>query len=74
MNHGTCDFSPPPYSAADQRFADMSETQSAAKISVYLQTFCGTKSLPFHIGEHKRVAIKVIDPRGNEVMRVHSLA
>jgi adenine-specific DNA-methyltransferase len=36
--------------------------------------FSGTKSLPFHIGEHKRVAIKVIDPRGNEVMRVHSLA
>jgi adenine-specific DNA-methyltransferase len=35
--------------------------------------FSGTKSLPFHPGEHKRVAIKVIDPRGNEVMRVHSL-
>jgi adenine-specific DNA-methyltransferase len=35
--------------------------------------FSGTKSLPFHIGEHKRVAIKVIDPRGNEVMRVHGL-
>lgn len=35
--------------------------------------FSGTKSLPFHIGEHKRVAIKVIDPRGNEVMRVHNL-
>jgi adenine-specific DNA-methyltransferase len=37
------------------------------------EAFSGTKSLPFHIGEHKRVAIKVIDPRGNEVMRVHSL-
>ncbi len=35
--------------------------------------FSGTKSLPFHSGEHKRVAIKVIDPRGNEVMRVHNL-
>ena len=30
----------------------------------------GTVSLPFAAGEHKRVAVKVIDPRGNEVMRV----
>ena len=33
----------------------------------------GTESLPFTAGEHGRVAIKVIDPRGNEVMRVHDL-
>lgn len=38
------------------------------------EAFSGTKSLPFHIGEHRRVAIKVIDPRGNEVMRVHNLS
>jgi adenine-specific DNA-methyltransferase len=30
----------------------------------------GTTSLPFRPGVHKRVAVKVIDPRGNEVMRV----
>lgn len=35
--------------------------------------FSGTESLPFPAGPHKRVAIKVIDPRGNEVMRVHRL-
>jgi adenine-specific DNA-methyltransferase len=33
----------------------------------------GTVSLPFPAGEHKRIAVKVIDTRGNEVMRVHSL-
>jgi len=33
----------------------------------------GTTSLPFPPGEHKRVAVKVIDPRGNEVMRVHQM-
>ncbi len=33
----------------------------------------GTVSLPFPIGPHKRIAVKVIDPRGNEVMRVHKL-
>jgi len=33
----------------------------------------GTVSLPFPAGQHHRVAIKVIDPRGNEVMAVHRL-
>jgi len=33
----------------------------------------GTESLPFPPGERRRVAVKVIDPRGNEVMRVHGL-
>jgi adenine-specific DNA-methyltransferase len=33
----------------------------------------GTVSLPFPAGKNKRVAVKVIDPRGNEVMRVHRL-
>ena len=33
----------------------------------------GTVSLPFPAGRHERVAIKVIDPRGNEVLRVHRL-
>jgi adenine-specific DNA-methyltransferase len=33
----------------------------------------GTVSLPFPAGKHKAVAVKVIDPRGNEVMRVDRL-
>jgi adenine-specific DNA-methyltransferase len=33
----------------------------------------GTTSLPFPAGKHKRVAVKVMDPRGNEVMRVQRL-
>lgn len=37
------------------------------------EAFSGTESLPFPAGEHKCVAVKVIDPRGNEVMRVHDL-
>ncbi|MBM3187423.1 MAG: DUF559 domain-containing protein [Chloroflexi bacterium] len=35
--------------------------------------FSGTRSLPFGAGTHKRIAVKVIDPRGNEVMRVMGL-
>ena len=33
----------------------------------------GTVSFPFKPGEHKRIAVKVIDFRGNEVMRVMPL-
>ena len=35
--------------------------------------FSGTESLPFPRGGHGRAAVKVIDPRGNEVMSVHNL-
>jgi adenine-specific DNA-methyltransferase len=35
--------------------------------------FSGMRSLPFEAGKHKRIAVKVIDPRGNEVMRVVNL-
>ena len=34
----------------------------------------GQVSLPFKAGEHKRAAVKVIDPRGNEVMKVIRLS
>jgi len=37
------------------------------------EVFSGTESLPFPLGKHRCVAVKVIDPRGNEVMRVHKL-
>ena len=37
------------------------------------EMFSGTESLPFPAGKHACVAVKVIDPRGNEVMRVHNL-
>jgi adenine-specific DNA-methyltransferase len=36
------------------------------------EALSGTTSLPFAAGKHKCVAVKVIDPRGNEVMRVHT--
>ena len=37
------------------------------------EAFSGTRSLPFPVGENRRVAVKVIDPRGNEVMKIHDL-
>ena len=34
----------------------------------------GTTSAPFEAGEHRQVAVKVIDDRGNELLVVQSLA
>ena len=35
--------------------------------------FTQTESLPFKPGKHRCAAVKVIDPRGNEAMRLHHL-
>lgn len=37
------------------------------------EAYKGTVSIPFKAGKHKRIAVKVIDPRGNEVMAVARL-
>lgn len=37
------------------------------------EALSGTTSLPFPPGKHNRIAVKVIDPRGNEVMAVERL-
>lgn len=37
------------------------------------EAYYGTVSLPFEPGEHNRIAVKVIDPRGNEAMAIRSL-
>jgi adenine-specific DNA-methyltransferase len=45
---------------------------SAANSDAF-EAFKGTTSIPFPSGKFKRVAVKVIDPRGNEVMAVRVL-
>jgi adenine-specific DNA-methyltransferase len=45
----------------------------ALKGSIDVSSFTGILSLPFPKGQHGRAAVKVIDPRGNEVMKVVDL-
>lgn len=45
---------------------------SQADLEVF-KTLNGTVSIPFKVGKYKRVAVKVIDPRGNEVMTIARL-
>jgi adenine-specific DNA-methyltransferase len=46
---------------------------SSADASAF-EALQGTVSIPFKPGHHQRIAVKVIDPRGNEVMAIASLA
>jgi adenine-specific DNA-methyltransferase len=45
----------------------------AAADSEAFEAFDGTQSLPFAVGKYERIAVKVIDPRGNEVMAIWKL-
>ena len=50
--------------------------QRALRASIDPEAFAqmrGTKSFPFKAGKHQRIAVKVIDFRGNEVVRIMSL-
>ena len=50
----------------------MDSIRSGADLEAF-DKFAGTESLPFRTGKYKRIAVKVIDPRGNEVMAVRQL-
>lgn len=39
-----------------------------------MERFRSTLSLPFELGEHKKIAVKVIDQRGNEVIAMRDLS
>ncbi|HJT35101.1 MAG TPA: site-specific DNA-methyltransferase, partial [Pirellulales bacterium] len=60
----------PDRSAWDKLARALGDVVDAAAFAAY----SGTVSLPFAAGEHRRVAVKAIDPRGNEVMQTHILA
>jgi adenine-specific DNA-methyltransferase len=48
-------------------------SDDGSRFAEVLANMSGQSSLPFRPGKYKRVAVKVIDPRGNEVLRVHEL-
>ena len=52
---------------------DIAKTLKGVIDKERFEQFSGTESFPFSAGEHRSVAVKVIDPRGNEVMCVHDL-
>ena len=61
-----------PNKDAWKKLAKALDRHKAFDASVF-EKLSGTESLPFPAGKYKRVAVKVIDPRGNEVMQLHPL-
>ncbi len=59
-----------PDQSAWHRLARSLRSQADERVFAAL---AGTVSLPFSAGTHGRIAVKVIDPRGNEVMAIRTL-
>lgn len=51
-------------------WASLAKTLSAEIDPELIESYRGTKSLPFDLGEHRQVAVKVIDKRGVESVRI----
>lgn len=59
-----------PLADEDQGWARLAKNLKAEIDSELIEAYRGTVSLPFDLGEHKRVAVKVIDDRGIESLKV----
>jgi adenine-specific DNA-methyltransferase len=71
-----CDYDNRTFCINQAFFPDQNAWEKIGKAlgnSIDVAAFSGTKSVPFKAGENRKVAVKVIDPRGNEVMSVEEL-
>jgi len=57
----------------DEGWAKLARNLKAEIDSELIEKYRGTVSLPFELGPHKRVAVKVIDDRGIESLKVVEL-
>lgn len=59
-----------PLAGEDEGWAKLARNLKAEIDPELIESYRGTTSLPFALGEHKRVAVKVIDDRGIESLKV----
>jgi adenine-specific DNA-methyltransferase len=62
-----------PLADEDEGWAKLARNLKAEIDLDLIEHYRGTVSLPFELGEHKRVAVKVIDDRGIESLKVLQL-
>jgi adenine-specific DNA-methyltransferase len=55
-------------------WSDLSKALKGVYEESVWEHLAGARSAPFEAGEHKQVAVKVIDDRGNELLVVHALS
>jgi adenine-specific DNA-methyltransferase len=54
----------------DEGWARLAKNLKAEIDRELIEAYRGTESLPFESGDHKRIAVKVIDDRGIESLKV----
>ncbi len=59
-----------PMAADDEGWAKLARNLKAEIDEELIEAYRGTVSLPFEAGEHKRIAVKIVDDRGIESMKV----
>ena len=59
-----------PMADEDEGWAKLARNLKAEIDPDLIEKYRGTVSLPFALGEHKRIAVKVIDDRGIESLKV----
>ena len=59
-----------PMADAKGGWAKLANDLNAETDSDMIETYCGTVSLPFEVGENGRIAVKIVDNRGIESLKV----
>lgn len=62
-----------PMAGAGEGWAKLAKNLKAEIDEEKIEAFHGAISLPFDAGEHKRAAVKIIDDRGIESLKIISL-
>ena len=62
-----------PMAGANEGWSRLARNLKAELDEELIEAYRGTASLPFELGEHKRIAIKIVDDRGIESLKVMGL-
>ncbi|GIW07182.1 MAG: hypothetical protein KatS3mg060_1987 [Dehalococcoidia bacterium] len=63
-----------PMAGENEGWARLAKNLKAEIDEERIEAYRGTVSLPFELGEHQRIAVKIVDDRGIESLKVISLA
>ena len=59
-----------PMAGENEGWARLAKNLKAELDEELIEAYRGTVSLPFEVGKHKRVAVKIVDDRGIESLKV----
>ena len=62
-----------PISSGKEGWSKLATNLKAEIDEELIEAYHGTSSLPFTLGKHNRVAVKIVDDRGIESMRIISV-